>query len=65
MVGLDSSQLDVGDGTDEVGEVVHPARRNLIVVDGTLCLYAIVGVFWYLELTDKVRLNTVFYFTHR
>ena len=65
VVGLDSGQLDIGDGLDKFGEMIHSARRNLIVVDRTLCLHAVVCGFGYFEFADKVRLNTVFYFTHR
>ena len=54
VVGLNSCQLYVSDSNDKVGIPRHFFARDMIVVNTTLCLYAVKCIGWYFELAQKV-----------
>ena len=51
MVRLYGSQFHVGNGNNEVGIHRHRLARDVVVVDTTLCLYAVVCFCWNFEFT--------------
>ena len=62
MIGLHGGELHVSDGDDIVGIVAHLLARDMIVVDGALCLHTVVSLGGHLELAQEVRLHSVFLF---
>ena len=64
LVGKGGRPLYVADGRHVIREVFHVVYRDLVIVDGSLSLYAVVGVKRNLELTEKVRLCPEFFFLH-
>ena len=63
-VGLHGSQLDIGNGDNVVGIVAHTLARDVIVVDGTLCLHAVISLLRYLKFAQEVAFYTKFLFFH-
>ena len=59
-IGQRGRLLDVGYGDDEIGIVAHLRVGNLVIVDTTLCLHAIVGGSGHLELAQEVALHSEF-----